>query len=273
LNLVPTEPFCSISRQLMPTSGSWGAISPRPGTLAEHLRAFDRSLRAATYFTLGNHDFYGSSLDRVREQVRELVADSRHLVWLTDAGPQAYGDLFAIVGDDGWADAGYGNAIGTRVALNDFLLIAELTGLGRAELIQTLHGLGEAAAARLAPKLEQAAAGFKHVVVLTHVPPFKEAAWHQGLPSDEDWLPWFACRSVGEAILACAQDHPQTGFLVLCGHTHGSGICWLAPNVTVLTAAAEYGAPRVQQLFEIDSRTIARLIPPRGRHSWRRARP
>lgn len=74
----------------------------------------------------------------------------------------------------------------------------------------------------------------RHVVVVTHVPPFRESAWHEGRPGDDDRVPWFACKATGEAIMACARDCPRTNFIVLCGHTHG----------------AEYGAPGVQRLFE-----------------------
>ena len=91
------------------------------------------------------------------------------------------------------------------------------------------------------------------VVVVTHVPPFRAAAWHQGRPSHDDWLPWFSCRAVGEVLLRCARRNPTVEFLVLCGHTHGSGVYSPAENVTVHTAEAEYGAPRVQCVFDLDS--------------------
>jgi 3',5'-cyclic-AMP phosphodiesterase len=89
------------------------------------------------------------------------------------------------------------------------------------------------------------------VIVLTHVPPYREAAWHEGRHSDDDWAPWFTCRAVGEAIDACAREHPATSFLVLCGHTHGEGTYAPRDNVVVHTAKADYGAPRVQRVFEV----------------------
>ena len=176
---------------------------------------------------------------------------------MTEAGAQVLNGLVAIVGDDSWADARCGNALRTPVELNDFFMIEELTGLSREALVYTLNGLGDAAAARLAPKLEQAARSCPRVVLLTHVPPFREAAWHQGRPSDDDWVPWFSCRAVGEVILECARANPATSFLVLCGHTHGAGVHSPAANVIVHTAGAEYGAPRIQRVFEIDGGTPA----------------
>ena len=34
----------------------------------------------------------------------------------------------------------------------------------------------------------------------------REAAWHQGQLSDDDWIPWFTCRAVGDVILRCARS-------------------------------------------------------------------
>ena len=220
-------------------------------SVVEFLRMIDVALPCKTYFTLGNHDFYGGSLTEVRARVRELVSQSERLVWLTESDAQLLDSGVAIVGDDSWGDARFGNALGTPVEQNDFFLIEELAGLSRPALVRTLNGLGDAAAARLLPKLERAAASRDQVVALMHVPPFREAAWHQGQPSNDDWVPWFSCRAVGEIILTCARAHPQVNFLVLCGHTHGSGVYSPLTNVTVHTAEAEYGAPRIQRFFEV----------------------
>jgi len=148
-------------------------------------------------------------------------------------------------------DARFGNALGTPVEQNDFFLIEDFAGFSRPALVRKLNGLGDEAATRLSPKLERAAASRDQVVALMHVPPFREAAWHQGQPSNDDWVPWFSCRAVGEIILSYARAHPQVNFLVLCGHTHGSGVYSPLTNVTVHTAEAEYGAPRIQRFFEV----------------------
>lgn len=79
------------------------------------------------------------------------------------------------------------------------------------------------------------------VVVVTHVPPFGGAAWHEGRPSDDDWVPWFSCKAIGDALLNCAVKNPAVDFLVICGHTHGSGEYSPCSNLKVKTGAAEYG--------------------------------
>ena len=52
-----------------------------------------------------------------------------------------------------------------------------------------------------ASKREQALERFEHVLVLTHVPPFREACWHEGRISGDDYLPYFACKATGDVLL------------------------------------------------------------------------
>lgn len=218
-------------------------------SLAKFLQMFEGALSAKTFFVLGNHDFYGAALKSVRCTTREFVSRSQRLVWLTDVGPQQLSSDVAIVGDDGWADGRLGNPLGTPVELADFFAIEDLAGLDRRDLVWNLRELGDSAAGRLEPKLRQAATTSRRVIVLTHVPPFWEASWHEGHLSDRDWVPWFTCSAVGDALMACAAAHPEVSFTVLCGHTHSSGVCSPAPNLLVYTAQAEYGTPHMQAVF------------------------
>lgn len=225
-----------------------GDIGTAP-SLVRYLELLDGRIGRSIYFTLGNHDFYEGSLAGVGARVRETCRGSTHLAWLTDTGPPVLDERVAIVGEDSWGDGRFGDAEGTEVLVNDFFLIEELIDMARRPLLRVLNGLGDAAAARLAPKLQEAARLRRQVVVVTHVPPFREAAWYNGQPSSDEYLPWFACRAVGEVILSCAREHPDTRFLVLCGHTHEAGTCSPAPNVTVHTAGAHYGRPEIQALL------------------------
>jgi len=219
-------------------------------SVVAYLQRFELATRGTVYFVLGNHDFYGRSIEAVQRQIRSALSRSTRLVWLSDAEVQHVDGGLVIVGDDGWADARLGDARGTPVLLKDFFLIRELAGLSRPSLIHAMTALGDAAAQRLEPKLCRAAESSDRVVVLTHVPPFREAAWYDGRMSSDEFLPWFSSRAMGEVILACAAAHPAVRFLVLCGHTHGPGTCEPARNVIVHTAGAEYGAPRVQAVFD-----------------------
>ena len=87
-------------------------------------------------------------------------------------------------------------------------------------------------------------------VVLTHVPPFREAAWYEGRPSDSQWLPFFSCKAVGDVLLEAIQDLPCKRMTVLCGHIHGGGRSAILPNLATWTGPARYGRPAIQEIFE-----------------------
>lgn len=75
--------------------------------------------------------------------------------------------------------------------------------------------------------------------------------WHQGQISDDDWLPHFTCKAVGDVLRGAMAGKPDRRLTVLCGHTHGEGMVLLMPNLRVLTGGAEYGQPKVQRVLEV----------------------
>ena len=202
-------------------------------------------------FVLGNHDFYGGSIRRVRDRVAAMARASRRLTYLSEAGVVELSGSTAVVGHDGWGDARYGNFAESRLRLNDFRLIRELSGLPWALLGDELRRLGDEAADHLRRVLLEAAERFEHVIIVTHVPPFRESCLNDGRTSDDDGLPFFACKVVGDVILAAANSHPDRRFTVLCGHTHSAVEVRVAPNVLTLAGGAEYGDPLLQPMLEL----------------------
>ena len=199
------------------------------------------------YFVLGNHDFYGSSIAQVRHDVRALCQAHPSLVWLGGLSePVVLSSRVALVGHDGWGDGRAGDVMGTRVMLNDFVQIQELRGLGRAQLAGRLAALGDEAAAHLGEQAKLALSSSPEVLVVTHVPPFVEAAWYEGHPSDDQWAPFFVCQAVGRALEALMRERPTQRMTVLCGHTHSAGEAWILPNLLVRTGEAVYRHPKLQ---------------------------
>lgn len=219
--------------------------------VAGTLEVLVREWAVPIYFVLGNHDFYHGSIAGVRAQVADLCRRVPQLVYLSSACPIRLTETTSLVGHDGWGDGGYGDAEHTPVRLNDFTLIKELAAArGRGEMLSTIRHLGEEAADHLRSALP--GAGTPELLVLTHVPPFQEAAWHEGRPSDNDWLPFFACKATGDVLLDEMRHlQPERRMLVLCGHTHGAGKCQMLPNLRVLTGGAEYGHPSLQRMIEV----------------------
>ena len=216
-----------------------------------YLQLLHQLLRLPIFFVLGNHDYYYGAVASLRAEVRALVDRTPDLTWLSVSGPVSLTADTALVGHDGWGDGGFGNARGSPVILSDFLLIEDLQVPDRESLLAVLGQLGDEAAMHLRRTLTQAVQDRRHVVALTHVPPFREAAWHQGRESDENWLPFFSCKSAGDALREVMAAHPRCHLKVLCGHTHGAGRCRPASNIEVITGGAEYGHPCVDYVVEV----------------------
>jgi len=204
------------------------------------------------YFVLGNHDFYHGSITAVRDTVAREAASSRWLRWLPLSGVVPLTANATLIGHDSWADGRLGDFFRSDVMLNDYVLIRELRGLSKQELYAKLNALGDEAAEFLGKLAAEALALRRNVIVLTHVPPFRESCWHEGQISNDDWLPHFACRAAGDRLAALMSAYPDHTMTVLCGHTHSSGFARILPNLVVHTGAAQYGQPTIQQVLELE---------------------
>jgi predicted MPP superfamily phosphohydrolase len=220
--------------------------------VVEYLGWMDRAVEAPVYFVLGNHDYYHGSIAQVRAEVARFAAASRHLTFLSVSPPLELTPGHGLVGHDGWADARYGDYERSLVSMNDYKLIREFVGLSKQDRWPLLKDLGDAAADHIRRVLPEALDRWPHVFLLTHVPPLREACWHEGRISDDQWLPHFTCKAMGDAILEIMRGRPDRRLTVLCGHTHGSGETRPLANVEIFTGGAAYGDPRIQRVFELD---------------------
>lgn len=200
-----------------------------------------------TYFVLGNHDFYGSSIAQVRKNVTELCETREHLTWLAGVDVISLTPNTALVGHDAWGDARQGDPLASPVRLADFFAIADLANQPDQEsMCAQLRRQGDITAAHMERVLPMALETHAHVMVASHVPPFERAAWHEGNGSDKDWSPYFVCKAMGEVLLKYAAQYPTRQISVCCGHTHSGGEMWAAPNLRVRTGGATYRHPAWQ---------------------------
>ncbi len=228
-----------------------GDIS-KASSVEQHLAGWEALLSRPIFFVLGNHDFYGGSITTVRAAMQKISSLSSWLRWLPAVGVVPLTATTALIGHDCWGDARLGNFETTPIELNDFLLIKELSGLGMPERNRKLRELGDQAATHLGDVLPAALARFRRVIVLSHVPPFSDACWHQGRISDADWLPYFTCAAAGKVLLDQASKHPDCELFVFCGHTHGRGEVRLLPNLYVRTGGADYGRSRIEAIIDCE---------------------
>lgn len=233
-----------------------GDIAESP-SVEQYLLEMAEHVQRPIFFVLGNHDFYRGSITATRRQIASLAAREPLHTYLTATDVVELTSATAIVGHDGWADARLGNSDQWQVIINDYLLIEELSqwrhGDGRPEsLCPVLNELGDEAARHLQNVLTEAARSYHHRLVVTHVPPFREAAWYKRRPCDDDWLPHMACKAAGEVLLDIARAHPSCNLTVFRGHTHGGGHVAIRDNLQVFTAEADYGRPEIQRIFEVE---------------------
>ena len=220
-------------------------------SIVDHLEHMASVVEKPIYFVLGNHDYYDGSIRNVRAEIADLVRQPNNLFWLNAVDFISLSEQTALLGHDSWADGRLGNIQSSRVELNDFRMIEELQirdNYGRAEVMQQL---ADQAARHFCKVLPGVLKNYQHSIVITHVPPFKEACWHEGQQLGDDWLPFFSCKVVGDVLKDMMEQHPSCEMIVYCGHTHGSGECQILPNLKVFTGRALYGAPHIQSIIEV----------------------
>jgi predicted phosphohydrolase len=227
-----------------------GDISEAP-RLQYTFQQFEARLPYPIYFVLGNHDFYGASTADVHSLVHELTCDSPTVHWLNESGIVELAPNVGLIGHDGWADGRYGDYEASKIMLNDYLAIRDFVGMTKAQRLILLNKLGDAAARYVEEWLPKALARFDRVFFMTHVPPFAGACVHEGQPFNDDWLPHFASKALGDALLKVMQAHPEKNLTVLCGHTHGRIEVQMMDNLLVMVGGAEYSHPEVQSIFEL----------------------
>lgn len=197
------------------------------------------------YFVLGNHDFYGSSFEEARDWAARLGG------WLVTEAPVKLTDEIALVGHDGWYDARIGNPFGLQ--MSDFRCIRDFNRMKVMGIIERSRQEADNAADAARVKLDAALDAYPNVIFATHFPPFEGACWHEGKLSDVEWLPWFTSKAMGDMLLEVAQARPDKKILVLCGHTHSSGVFDAAPNLKVLTGQSQYYHPCLAGVLDLDS--------------------
>jgi predicted MPP superfamily phosphohydrolase len=223
-----------------------GDIAEAPSILPL-MDILDRKLGCPIYFVLGNHDYYRGSITDTRDRVRTWSRQSRRTRWLPDIGVTSLTEETALIGHGSWSDGRVGDFMGSSVWINDYRYIHELTCNTRNEVHRRIMELGDEAADYLETILEEALQTHRHVLLVTHSPPFAEACWHEGKAVVNDWTPHFTCQAVGQRLVEVMDAHPDQSLQVVCGHTHGEGEVQIRPNIHVRTGGAEYNAPQLQE--------------------------
>jgi predicted phosphohydrolase len=218
--------------------------------LEQDLRRIGNTITKPVFVLLGNHDRYHSSFAATEDMVKRAIALHPHLHRLTGGELVELSPTTALLGVDGWADGTAGAASASEIELNDSRFIRDLAVLPRPARWLKMRELADEFATAIAPTLYEAMARYQNVIALTHVPPLPEATWHEGKPSDAEFLPHFCNLTLGRLLREACIKFPNTKLTVFCGHTHGEGV-HREGSMTVFTGGAEYFEPRVDRVIEI----------------------
>ncbi|GFE59642.1 metallophosphoesterase [Geobacter sp. AOG2] len=256
LNFVGRDEFSHLCASLRTSSANATLITGDIATsynLTRYLDELADNMKMPIFFVLGNHDYYGSSVREVNETVRKMASENLYLTWLSVChGPIELSPDTCLIGHEGLADGRLGNPEGSTVILNDYYHIQELVQPTKEARLQVQHHLGDEAAAHLLHQLEMATtAGYSHILVALHVPPFPEACWHMGHNTDDYYLPHFGCKATGDVLRKFAEEKPMSQIDVYCGHVHSQGEAEILANLRVHTAGAEYREPKISKIIEV----------------------
>lgn len=266
LNFVTPDKTSSLAQRIGESNADGvlvGGDIAEADSFADSLRQLTKESNIPLYFVLGNHDYYRGSIAGVRQAATAISGESANLQWLPDARVVQITEKTTLVGHGGWGDGRHGKFFESDVLLNDYALIEELQKLQRNDLLPPesiltpelhakLNALGDEAADHFRQVIPQALETSERVIVLTHVPPFREACWYEGQLSNDNWAPHFTCKAVGDVLVEFMTAHPDQNMTVLCGHTHSAGHAQIQHNLEVFTGDADYGQPKVQQTWDVE---------------------
>lgn len=219
-----------------------------------HLREIAQAAgQRRVFFSLGNHDFYGSSFARVESMVAGVCGAHSNLTHLNGTQVIDLGNNTALVGHRGWSDGRTGWGVKTLAKNPDFSAIKDFWGIDRTRAFQLLRALGLQSAFRLRSVLPYALTCHNRVIIATHFPPALQAAVFAGKPCD--WLrqPFFCNSALGNMLLRMSQQFPRQEVLVLCGHTHSATKARITSNLTIRSGAARPGFPSLGETISLAS--------------------
>ena len=229
--------------------------------IISHLKWLSNNfLNKKVAFVLGNHDYFGRSIDEVRKLVVTTCNDNENLIWLNRSGPLKLSENTALIGNGLWCDWRAGDYTTSNVWLADYQMIAEFyplwggNGLNKPvgfytnALKNKVRQIADECAKDLKKSLEQAIdSGYKKIICVTHVPPFWEGSFYNGKVQGSDWAVHFVSHIAGEYIKEVMIANSDVNLTILCGHTHGEGKADILPNLHVINGSARYNFPMPQK--------------------------
>lgn len=214
-----------------------------------HLEVMAHSLEMPIYFVLGNHDFYGSTISGTRLLAQSVTQDFPSLTYLSHVDSVELGPGVALLGHDCWADGREGDFFASQVMLNDYFYIEDLAEISREERLKRMQKIADEGVTLIENRMRKAFESYSKVVVLCHVPPYRESCLYENKVAGDAWAPHFICGALGEMLSKVMQQYTDRQALVLCGHSHHRALFAPLPNLSVITGGSELGEPLLQDVL------------------------
>lgn len=218
------------------------------------LREMRNQIKKPIYFVLGNHDYYGKSIVELQQEMVAMTEENNRLFWMPVANHQLNSTTI-LIGQDSWADGRLGDFYNSTASFYDSRMIPDLIeqkNAGKSELLKKMQQLADQDALQMQKQLLAALDSHPEtIIIMTHVPPFQEVALHKNKICDNNYLPLFVSKIMGDTLLPIITANPQIKFLLLCGHTHSAAVYQPLDNLTVKAGKAEYNKPVIQEIFEV----------------------
>ena len=204
--------------------------------IISHLKLMANIISCPIYFVLGNHDFYHSDYSAIQNDIVRLTKDNKNLKYLSVQQSISLTKDVAIIGHDGWYDAGWRNPLLPIVFLADWYFISDFRFCeNNAARLSLMKYKSEVAARCLEKSLTKALEeNHSTVYLLTHFPPWPEKNDKYGGIFEKFWMPYNSCKVVADMISAVMMNHPNQQLIILAGHTHPkqSSSIKIAQNIT-----------------------------------------
>ena len=217
-------------------------------SLIVSLAGIESVLKMPIYFVLGNHDYWGSTVENIRTEMKNLGSFSTFLKYLGNSSYLPLTDSTCVLGHDGWYDFVLG---GPNIAMNDWKNIGDFNGLSNQGIVAKAQELSRMSALSVMNSIKAATRYYKNIIILTHVPPWKEISLDDDKFLQNEKIGSYTSKFMGDVISQAAKAFPNVTFTVLCGHSHFEATHQVSSNIIARCGKAKYGSPDVFGYIEI----------------------
>lgn len=232
-------------------------------SVCAYLKSLENNVNVPIYFVLGNHDFYGGSFESVRKDIAKTVDEN--LVYLSTSSFISLNESTALIGHDGWYDAGNGKPEESNTIMSDWIKIddfakheivfvsAEMYSpcsrliANQQKVMNLIKDIAFVGVEHVSSEIDKAVNDHETIVVATHVPPFVDCLSGRRFQD----VPWYTSKMMGDMLLHMSEKYPNNKFEVYSGHIHQDFRGKIAENLTCYNSLAKYGHPQIQRLIEL----------------------